>query len=263
MRLFSILIMIGQVLGVAYGMYSELAPPDWPLRRLPDGMGYSLSIISATMLFTLCIVEKERQDRAAEKKTGELWDKVAQGLSVCFPSHERDFYSLWAAQIATAQNNIDVTHLGPRPPQNRHGNEESKYFSDMKKLYMESSAQIRRVERLTPDKISWIQKLVKDFEGVSNFSLGVYRDPFEGEMPAALSVCRIDDRYAWIVAMAEHESTANYRDLLITGREGVDMVRRYFQDRLWNRSIVILDHGSAKEGWEEELLEESSIEWGV
>jgi len=253
MKLFTYLIFIGQCIAIAYGIYSELAPEDWPLRKLPNGMGWSLTIISTTMTFTLAVVEKERRDRATEMKAGEIWDRLAQELSIYLPSHERDFYSLWAAQITTAQNNIDVTHLGPKPPQIRHGKEESKYFNDMKKLYRESRAQIRRIERLTPEKIPWIKKLVADFGGANNFSLRVYRDPIKDEMPAAMSVCRIDDRYAWIVAMAEQESTSNYRDLLIMGKEGVDLIRLYFQARLWNRSVPIIDHGVVKDGWEREL----------
>lgn len=261
MRVLSIAILILELAAIVYGIYNELVPPGYPLRKLPPGMGWSLTLIAATMAFTLLVVERERQERERERQERNLWDRLAARLSFCLPTHERDFYSLWAAQITTAQNNIDVTHLGPEPPRNRHGREEVKYFREMKKLYKESKAQIRRVERLTVDKLEWIKKLVEDFRGVPNFSLRAYHDPSEFEMPMALSVCRIDDRYAWIVAAAEHESTANYRDLLIAGKDTVDLVRRYFHDRLWERGLKIIDHGVVNEGWEAEA--EKQLEGGL
>jgi hypothetical protein len=253
MRIFPIVLFGLQVIAAIYGIYNEIAPASFPLKNLPSGMGWGLMVISATMAFTLAAVEKERNDRATERKAGDSWDRIAHRLSVYLPTHEREFYSLWVAQISTAQNNIDVTHLGPAPPNLSHGKDEGKYFGDMKKIYKASKAQIRRVERLTPQKLPWINKLIEDFRGMPNFSLKVYEDPIKDEMPAAMSVSRIDDRYAWIVAIAEHESTSNYRDLLIMGKDGVDLIRRYFQDRLWNRSITVIDHGVVNENWQREI----------
>lgn len=239
-----------QIVAGVYGVYNEVTPQDWWLHKLPIGMGWGLAIISATMAFTLATVEKERAERAADRKGMESWDRVANRLSVYVPTHEREFYSLWQSQVSTAQNNIDVTHLGPNPPKMSHGREEAKYFTDLKRIYKASQAQVRRVERLTDSKMPWIRKLIQDFENVPNFSLRLYKDPIQDEMPAAMSVSRVDDRYAWIVAIAEHESTGNYRDVLIMGKDGVELIRRYFYDRLWDRGIVVIDHGKVIADWE-------------
>lgn len=255
MKLTLRILFVLQVASAIYGIYNEVAAfyPSLPLKLLPQGMGLALVLISATMSFTLAAVEKERNDRVSERKAKEIWDHVANRLTVYVPTHEREFYSLWHAQISSAQNNIDVTHLGPVPPKNRHGKEETRYFEDMKRIYKTSTAQIRRVERLTTGKLPWIAKLIVDFRGVENFSLRVYKDPITDEMPAAMSVSRIDDKYAWIVAIAEQESTANYRDILITGKDGVELFSRYFQDRLWNRSIVVINHGIVDEDWQQKI----------
>jgi hypothetical protein len=195
------------------------------------------------MLMVLLIVERERQHREAEKR---LLEAVVDKMCLCMPFHEREFFSLWPTHVDLAQNNVDVTHLGRRPPHNRSGEPEQVYFDGLKRLYKKSKAQIRRVERLTAEKKPWIKKLVDEFKGVQNVSLAVYRDGMDSEMPAAISVCRVDERYAWIVALVEHESTGKYRDLLLTHPDVVNLVKRYFQERLWERGVVVLDHGEVK-----------------
>lgn len=249
MRPIAKILFIGQLLAVAYGVYNEIAPGTLPLVKLPSGMGLALALIGATMAVTLASVEKENADRAIERKANEVWAICSDRLAMVMPSHEREFYSLWPAQMATAQHNVDVTHLGPKPPQHRHGKEEKHYFQDLKRSVKSCAAQVRRVERLTTEKLVWIRGLVKDLEGIANFSLRAYLDPLPDEMPAALSVCRVDERYAWIVAIAEHESTTSFRDLMLTGAS-VQLVAKYFQERLWRRSIPIIDHGVATAGWE-------------
>lgn len=242
-----------QIISAGYGIYDEFAPSRFPLHVLPKGMGLALALIGFTMAYTLAIVEKERHEAEAGRRARGTWHRVAERVSMCAAVHEREFYSLWKTQVAEAQRNIDVAHLGPRPPQNRHGEEEAAYFTAMATLYRNSRAQICRVERLTPEKREWITGLVRDFSGVTNFSLRVYRDPSKEEMPLALSISRVDDRCAWIVAVAEQESRNNVRDLLITGRDAVALLANYFQKRLWEEGIPIIDHGKVIDGWEQVL----------
>jgi hypothetical protein len=247
------IIFVSQILAAGYGAYAEFMPRSLQFRPLPAGMGLGVTLIAATMAVTLAVVQRERRDQRAERTKRSSWDVLSERLSASAPFHEREFYSLWAEQMTNAQNNVDVTHLGPRPPQNQHGRVERKYFQDLRRLCKESRAQIRRVERLTPEKVPWIRQLVSELSGLNNFSLRVYRDPSPDEMPFALSVCRVDDRYAWLVAIAEHQSTSSFRDLLVTGHDSVDLIRRYFQERLWNRSAEIIDRGQLKPDWEKEL----------
>lgn len=249
--LWSIFVM--QCLAALYGVYSEVVPEDFPLTYLPAGMGGAITLISTTMALAILVIKQEREARLRQHPTSEIWRTLCSRVAMVVPTHERSFYQLWRTQVQTAVNNVDVTHLGRRPPQMNHGRSEKAHFADLRSCYRASKAQIRRVERLTKEKLCWIEQLVSDFKGLGNVSLALYADPSDGDMPAALSVCRVDDTYGWIIAMAEHESTSKYRDLMLTGAEGIDLIRRYFQERLWNRSIVILDHGEEAPDWKNKL----------
>lgn len=241
------------VLAALFGVYNELTPTTFPLRRLEPGMGLAVAIISLTMLFTLEEVERQRTARATEQRAGSVWTTVIGRLATYLPAHEREFYSLWPAQMATARDNVDITHLGPKAPRASSGEEERKYFADLRASVASTPANVRRVERVTPDKLVWIRALVKQLGGQLNFSLRAYLDPSDAEMPQAMSVCRVDDRFAWIVALAEQESTSGHRDLLITGSNGVEMIAQYFNERLWDRSIWVMEHGREVTGWEANL----------
>lgn len=248
-------------LGLAvFSVLSEVWPAALPWSALPTGMGWAIAIISATMGAVLLSVSEERteRDKLAEKfdrafnKTGALGRVLAARVSTAVPVHERHFYTLWSSQVRTAQHTVDVCHLGPTPPRSRHGESEANYFENLGTLIRSTHAHVRRVERLSPAKNAWIRKLMKDFEGVENFSLVVYRDESDEELLRALSVSRIDDSYAWLVAVAEHESTTGYRDLLITGEKAVALMSEYFSTRLWasKYSTKIMDHGQPIAGWD-------------
>lgn len=252
MKAYSIFLFIAQAAAVVYGLYNELAPAGFP-KNLPAGMGLGVALIGGTMSLVLLYAEREREGRQKQMDDGALFRQISNRLAACLTVHEREFYALWPEQVRRAMNNVDITHLGLLPPRIKNSPSESEYFSDLRRIYKSTRATIRRIERYSNDKKEWINKLAKEFEGVANVSLAVYQDPFDTSMPAAMSVCRIDDRYAWLIAVAEHESTGNFRDLMLTGKDSVDLVRRYFQDRLWSRGIVVLDRGKLCHDWEKRL----------
>lgn len=231
-----------QIIATAYGLMNEFQYPD-ALVQLPRGMGISIAIISTTMSAVLMHVEKEIRTREKAQARETVMENVSHRLSACVTMHEQEFYALWPEQVRRARNNVDITHLGNRPPRTRNGIAESAYFGELKKVYRATNATIRRVERYSPEKEMWIDELIRNLSNLPNFSLAVYVDPLSDEMPAALSVCRIDNKYAWIIAAAEHESTGSVRDILLTGPDSTDLIRCYFQQRLWARSTIVVDHG--------------------
>ena len=253
MKVWSFIIFLLQVLAGAYGLLSEFAPADWSIPRLPPGGGLTLALVAATMAFTLAVVDQERRDREEAKQRGAVGSAAVERLTAALAAHEREFFALWPTQVASALNNVDVTHLGPRPPQAKHGAEESQYFADFKKMVKGTKAEVRRVERLTFEKVGWLKTLVEQLGKQPNFSLRGYLDPSQEDLPFALSVSRVDLRVAWIVAMAEHTSTVNYRDLMITGADAVQLVAHYFNVRLWDRGIKIIERGEVVPNWEEEV----------
>lgn len=250
------LILFLQITFAVGGFYFEFAPSTWPLvagSTLPKGMGFAIGSISLVMTLVLVELERERTSREELAKAFKESLHAYSRASICIPFHDSEFYSIWNQQVQIAQKNVDVTHLGLNPPRTRRGNSEKEYFESLKATVQKSSAHFRRVERNTPEKKDWIRRLCIDFENVPNFSLCLYSDPAGEEMPYGFSVCRIDDTCAWIVAISEHEATSNYRDLMIRGSENVELFRQYFEKRLWNRGVVVLDHGQLKTGWEQEL----------
>lgn len=244
-----IFILIGEIVGFIYGVYSELAPDDWYFTKLPDGMGLAIALIAMAMIPQLLA---EYSQNETQEKTFLFLEKLCAESGKALAFHESDFYEMWRSQMASAEKNVDVTHLGLKPPSLSHGQMQKDYFENYKKVVKTCPAQVRRVERDTVHKRLWIIDLLKMMNGLKNFSLAIYHDPWEEkEMPAALSVCRIDDKYAWLVAMAEHQSTTEVRDLLITNPQAVALVRAYFQNRLWNGSQVLLEHGNLTQLGEE------------
>lgn len=252
MRVFIFLL---DLIALLYGLYCAVVNNfslEWSGAVLPKGMGIVIILISITLLQALKeIKEIANSKEKSEKITKDLLTIFENGGNA-FPVHETEFYSIWKEQVRNAVRNIDVTHLATVPP-SKALDSENEYFNDLKKLYSNTKAMVRRVERYHDDKKDWIQKLIENFEGVPNFSLSVILDPSTTETPYSLSVSRIDDKTAWIVAVAEHQSTTGYRDLLINGSDSVKLLTSYFNERLWNRSILVINNGKLDPNWENKL----------
>ena len=243
MRSIYIIVLIIESIAITYGIYCEVAPTSWPFQKLPDGMGLAIMLIGVVMA---PIALDRYHDHVAAQKASKVENLLKQSAGKALACHEKEFYHNWIAQFESARDSIDITHLGVRPP-NDFIRSEKEYFKRFKSLVKSSNANIRRVERLTSTKEEWIKKLLDQIEGVKNFSQAVYKDPLgETENPAAVSVCRIDNSVAWLIALAEHQSTIGVRDLMITDPESVGLVGRYFQKRLWDRSTVVMSMGQAR-----------------
>ena len=237
------LALVVTLVAFVYGVYSDVAPASYPLLRLPTGMGVAFALISGMMGLIAINLEKEREARDQQRSIAESFDRALLRGSASIAMHDKDFYALFGEQVRRASAGVDVTNLTARPPGRTGEEAEAKYFRSLRETYSASSAQIRRVERITEEKKAWVSELIKISEGLTHVSLALYEDPFGAEMPTPMSVCRVDNQYAWLVALAEHTATTSYRDLLITGADNVELIRRYFQDRLWARSILVVDRG--------------------
>ena len=142
-----------------------------------------------------------------------------------------------------------------KPPTAHHVSE-SDYFKNFKKIVKSTKAHVRRTERITNGKLGWIQQMAAQMRGVKNFSLALYKDPIgDEETPSAMSVCRIDNTVAWLIALAEHQATTDSRDIMITDPESIDLISRYYQKRIWERSAVVIEFGIVNE---EELARQLS-----
>jgi hypothetical protein len=241
------LVLIIEILAVLFGIYSEVAPANWPLNTLPQGMGAAIALVSAPMALAVIAIQEERSKRAQEKEFMNSLSRVWGRSSTALPTSEKEFYAIWREQCRVATVGIDVTNLSPRSPRDATAGSEGAYFSELVATYRGTSAKVRRVERLNADRKAWLRRLVQECNGLTHVSIAVYRSTSDAEALPPVSVCRIDDRYAWLVALAEHEATTTYRDVLITGPDCADLLRRYFEDRLWKASELVLDRGVVRD----------------
>jgi len=238
--LYGILVFV-EILALAFGIYNEIAPKEWPLHTLPDGMGLAIALIAMAMAPASLELYRDRVKEDGENSFKQL---VSQSQGIATACHERDFYHNWSFQIPQARNTVDITHLGVNSPRSHHESE-VEYFKKFKKLVKSTPAHVRKVERITEGKAKWIRSLVKEMTGVSNFSLALYRDPIgDEETPASVSVCRIDNTIAWLIALAEHQATIDVRDIMITDPKSVELISRYFQKRIWERSVSVIASGN-------------------
>lgn len=250
MRLISRLWLGITFLALIYGLYQEFASvfPILPLAYLERGGGLLLAIVSGTMALTLQVLEEERNERLKDRQHAEDYRRVFTSISSAIAMHDRDFMALWPEQIARAKESVDVTNLMAVPPANLdERTPEAVFFKDLRRSYQDCGARIRRVERVTPAKHDWIRWLVAEMKGLPNVSLALYVDASDGPLPQTVSVCRVDGQYAWIIALAEHQATTKTRDILLMGSENVELVRRYFETRLWSQSTPVVTNGRVDE----------------
>ncbi len=240
---------------LVYAAYDIFAPTGaWRPFQLPEGMNVALASVAIAMTAIVLTTHVETAARAADlKNSGRIAEALAQRGSLCTTVHEKEFYSMWPAHFAAAQRNVDITHLGGGMPNKRQSRTEDAYYAMLAKLVKGSSADIRRVERVTDAKLPWIQRLITDLGKSPKFSLALYEeDVQDGEMPLALSVSRVDSKYGWIISLAEERSTRGSRDLLVCDPDAVNMLAAYFTERVWKRSTLVVNKGRLLEGvWNE------------
>lgn len=170
--------------------------------------------------------------------------------------HEEEFYSQFRYLIKKARINVDITHLSLESPINTTKSEQKTYYSEFVKIVKnKKEVSFRRVERVSQDKINWIEKLLRDFKNVPNFSLYCIIDSEDlkkNELSDLLSIQRIDSEHTFIIALLEHHSTIGQRDLYFRDKSVTSFFTLYYQNRLVNKSVPILVNGHVdREKWEE------------
>lgn len=214
--------------------------------------GMNLLLICVGLSMASLVLHKDLEEHYLRTQLKAV-QTLAERCGVCTAVHESEFYALWPRQFEQAAANIDVAHLGPRRPNQQRSDTESKYFGSFIKMAKKSKAQIRRVERMTREKLEWIEELISGLTDATGFSLGIYEDDLgDAEMPRALSISRVDMTVAWIVAMTEQQSLQGLRDLEVRGREAVGLFATYFENRLWRPARIVIREGKFDEAvWSE------------
>ncbi len=225
------------------------AIPEWLSSFQKYVPNWAMVIVySQVMLLGLYVAFSDSWSKLELSDCVADWTRTLAGVNRVDVLHEDEFYADFENKIASAQHNVDICHFGKLPPTKRPSSPEEDYYDRFHKAVKNSPAAFRRLERITPEKIEWIERLIKGFKGVKNFSLACLHDEdTESDQILPVSVQRIDQTKVYLVALGEHYSTTGHRDIFINSKEVADLIGRYFEGRLWRRSIRIIDRGAFDE----------------
>lgn len=166
------------------------------------------------------------------------------------------FYKTFETALREARVGVAITHLDTRPPTLRRGTPAEHYYTNLCKLIKNSPATFRRVERLSRDKIPWLQKHISEYEGVRNFSLSVIMPPYEDRKLPHVSVQLIDSHTCILVAVAEHEGTHGPRDIWMRDEDSTLLWKNYYDAILWRQATKLIENGSVDHATWDRLKQE-------
>lgn len=179
-------------------------------------------------------------------------DEVKKSLTkgVAEPLYQEEFYGRFEAEIAKAQRTVDITHLDVQLPgvQANRNSQTEKYFKNFSKIIKQHpNIAFRRVERCSPAKLEWVEQLASQLQGKSNFSLAFLDTTSSEPKLPEVSVQIIDSKRVFVVAVGRHSDNHGYRDLVIVDENIARLWLSYYDEVLWNRSIVIIQSGRLDE----------------
>lgn len=159
---------------------------------------------------------------------------------------DQAFYLEFRDDIMHARSSVDITHLDIQPP-----NYSSLKKSQMKSYYDDFVALVkskpqtrfRRVERISTEKRQWLEHLVESLADCPNFSLTCVEYPGAERLSPAISVQIVDGHKAYLVALKGHVDAHGPRDICITDPESSRLCLEYYNQRLWNTGLPILESG--------------------
>jgi hypothetical protein len=160
--------------------------------------------------------------------------------------HEQDFYSRFADKLRNATKLAYISHLDVVPPQAYYleGTQAFDYYKQIFKIIRSSpKLPVRRVERVSKEKISWIETHIKELGNVPNFSLSCFVESPSTSLPKSISVQCVDETDAILVAVARHSNPTEPRDIWLCGDAVAKMWRQYFEQRLWASAQPIIVNG--------------------
>ena len=180
-----------------------------------------------------------------EKRLSNKIERSLSTLSQIDFLYEEEFYSKFKQMILQATISVDITHLGLTPPLQRKDSLQSDYYKNLYDVYKKSKATIRRVERVSVEKIEWIEGLLNKMEGLVNFSMFCLVDNEKelAEMSDYLSVQRVDEEHVFFVAVTEHRSTSKPRDIYIKSKRLGEYFLNYYETRLIRKSLQVMKDG--------------------
>ena len=186
----------------------------------------------------------------AVQNTNEAVDRLARKIPNTRALLQDDFYTEFRKKVGSALKTVDMTHLDTASPQsyalsNTITGEYYANFADM--VRKKTDVDFRRVERVSVEKKDWIERIVRELGGQVNFSLSVLTPDDPTEKLPHISVQIIDGKDVFLVAVAMHKTSHNFRDMSITDERSAEIWRNYYDNTLWEKSERVIDRGKINE----------------
>jgi hypothetical protein len=170
---------------------------------------------------------------------------------------EGEFYKEFLGECVKANHYAKICYFSPVPPDHGAPAARKLYYRRLIKVMKANpAAQFKRIIRDTDANREWADEIIPFVMQTANFSLALLKDvDATEEMPLALSVQIIDERIAWLVAVAEHTDADLYRDVAVENEIVVEVLNKYF-DRLWRLSRPVFRPGYTVEQAHRAIFEE-------
>lgn len=208
------------------------------------------------ILVALFLLDIQQQGNESSRRLKELLQEYTP-LQVR-RLKESEFYKEFLGHCISAKHYVKICYFAPVPPDQGAPDARKKYYRRLLSVMKSNpDAMFRRILRDTKANRVWAEEMIRHLAKATNFSIALLKDiDAEKEMPLALSVQIIDERYAWLVAVSEHSDSPLYRDVAVENEILVEVLDKYF-DRLWSLSTVVFKPGYTLEQTQQLLSEEA------
>ena len=139
-----------------------------------------------------------------------------------------------------SRHRIYTMYLGMVPPADSSLPEKLDYFAEILKLPKQKRQVVfRRIVLFSDSNRPWIREMARQYAGLANVSLAVYRRPEHAAQP--LSIQLFDQERVFIVR-AGARPPGQPRDIIVNDSIVVSLFDDYYSE-LWNQADVIVDSG--------------------
>lgn len=205
-----------------------------------------VTLIALTAYIGLLQYDSNRNSEALERVA-----EILPRISRVTPIRENNFYDAFKARLVEAKHSVNLSYMNNQHPLNPASRDRKEYYEWLFK-YMRRNEAIRfqRLDRGHPALREWIERVIKEMTGHSNFSYAIWLDdrPHHSALEI-ISIQIIDDDCAFLVAVGRQAAPTGFRDLHIESRDFAEAWSAYYQ-RLWSdseRCIIVIERGSVNE----------------
>lgn len=233
------------------GVWRASSPQDF-YNALAVFTGVQLLLLTTGVTLILLKASQDQNDSFADMQS-------ALPLTIVKKLTGTAFYNHFRSAVEDADHSVRIAYLAPYPPADVPYRNRNKYYQEILELMKKrTEISFRRLIRGSEKNKLWVADLLQELRGRPNVDISwLTKDlPENIEMPLAMSVQVVDGNKTWMVALGEHETKQDYRDIYIENADVTKGMSDYV-DRIWSVSEKLLDRGRlTTEG--EKLLEEAN-----